>query len=65
MWHQVRERLGDDEFFRLVREWPASRDNGHADFDDITTWWEDESGVELTGVFRRHLLAERQPAYTP
>ena len=65
MWHQVRERLGDDEFFRLVQEWPASRDNGHADYDDITTWWEDESGVELTAVFRKHLLAKQQPAYKP
>jgi len=65
MWHQVRTRLGDDEFFRLVREWPASRDNGHADYDAIVAWWEEESGVELTSIFRRHLLAERQPAYRP
>ena len=65
MWHQVRERLGDDEFFRLVKAWPASRDNGHADYDAITTWWEEQSGDELTAIFRRHLLAKRQPAYTP
>ncbi len=65
MWHDVRDRIGDDEFFRLVRAWPASRDNGHADYDDITDWWEDQSGEELTATFRRHLLAKRQPAYTP
>ena len=65
MWDQVREQIGDDEFFRLVREWPASRDNDHADYDDITTWWEDESGEELTSIFRKHLLAKRQPAYRP
>ncbi|MGZ5400347.1 MAG: M1 family aminopeptidase, partial [Nocardioides sp.] len=65
MWHQIRGRIGDDEFFRLLKEWPASRDNGHADYDAITTWWEEESGEELTAVFRRHLLSKRQPAYTP
>lgn len=65
MWHQVRERIGDGEFFRLVKSWPARRDNGHADYADITAWWEAESGVELTSVFRKHLLAERQPAYRP
>lgn len=65
MWHQVRDRLGDDEFFRLVREWPASHDHESAGYDDITSWWEAESGVELTGLFRKHLLSERQPAYRP
>ena len=34
MWHQVRARLGDDEFFRLVREWPATHDNENAGYDE-------------------------------
>ena len=27
MWHELRERIGDDAFFRLMREWPTARDN--------------------------------------
>ncbi len=65
MWHQVRARLGDDEFFRLVREWPASHDNETAGYAEITDWWEAESGRELTALFRTHLLSKRQPPYTP
>lgn len=65
MWHQIRNRLGDDEFFRLVKQWPASQDNRSAGYDDITAWWEEQSGEELTPVFRKHLLAKRQPGYRP
>ena len=65
MWHQVRDRLGDDEFFRLVREWPASHDNQNAGYDEITTWWEEQSGEELSRIFRTHLLSRRQPMPIP
>lgn len=65
MWHDVRTRIGDDTFFRLLRAWPASHDNQSAGYDDITAWWSEESGTDLAGVFRRHLLAKRQPAFTP
>jgi aminopeptidase N len=62
MWHEVRAELGDEEFFRLVREWPASRDNGHADYDEIVAWWSQESGTDLAPLFDDHLLGEDQPA---
>ena len=61
MWHDVRGRLGDAEFFRLARWWPASHDNENAGYDDITAWWSKQSGVDLGPVFRRHLLGEKQP----
>jgi aminopeptidase N len=61
MWHDVRQRLGDAEFFRLARWWPASHDNENAGYDDITAWWSQQSDVDLGPVFRRHLLGEKQP----
>ena len=61
MWHDVRRRVGDETFFRLVREWPTADDDGTADFDEITAWWERESGVELRDLFESHLYGERQP----
>ena len=36
MWNELREDLGDEEFWRLVREWPSVHENGNADYDDIT-----------------------------
>ena len=61
MWHDIRERLGDAEFFRLARWWPASHDNDNAYYDYIAAWWSEQSGVNLEPVFERHLLGETQP----
>jgi aminopeptidase N len=61
MWHDIRSRIGDRTFFRLVRRWPRSDDDGTAGYGEITAWWERESGTELTKVFESHLLGERQP----
>ena len=61
MWHEVRAEIGDETFFRLLRAWPASRDNGNAGYDEILAWWSRESGTDLTDLFRAHLLGSRQP----
>ena len=61
MWHEIRERIGDKRFFRLVARWPRADEDGSADYDEITTWWERETGEELTELFEQHLLGERQP----
>jgi aminopeptidase N len=61
MWDELRKRLGDDEFWRLVRAWPAANDNGNADYDDITTWWSDQTGEDLSGFFDDWLLGDKAP----
>ena len=61
MWDELRQRLGDDEFWRLVREWPATHDNANADYDDITSWWSDQTGEDLSGFFDDWLLGETTP----
>jgi aminopeptidase N len=61
MWHELRERVGDDEFFRLMREWPAARDNGSSGRDDYLAWIEEETGEELTGFFDAWLLGRTTP----
>ena len=62
MWHELRERVGDAEFFRLVREWPAARDNRTSNRDDYLAWIEEQSGEELTAFFDAWLLGETTPA---
>jgi aminopeptidase N len=62
MWHELRERLGDDEFFRLVRAWPLARDNTSTGRDDYLAWIEAETGEELSAFFDAWLLGETTPA---
>jgi aminopeptidase N len=61
MWHELRERIGDDEFFRLVREWPTARDNRSTDRDDYWSWLEEQTGEELSAFFDAWLLGETTP----
>jgi len=61
MWHELRGQLGEDTFWRLVREWPASHDNGNAGYDDITAWWSERSGEDLSGFFDEWLLGDETP----
>ncbi|GAB6984251.1 M1 family metallopeptidase [Nocardioides pyridinolyticus] len=61
MWNELRRRIGDEEFWRLVREWPESNENGNATYDDITGWWSEQTGEDLTGFFETWLRAEDSP----
>ncbi|MFC7495328.1 MULTISPECIES: M1 family metallopeptidase [unclassified Nocardioides] len=65
MWHELRGRIGDELFWRLVREWPAANDNGNADYDDITTWWSEQTGEDLSDFFDEWLLGEETPERAP
>ena len=61
MWHELRERIGDDAFFRVMREWPAARDNRSTSRDDYWAWVEEETGEELTSFFDAWLLGDTTP----
>lgn len=61
MWNELRKQIGDEEFWRLVREWPASNENENADYDDITSWWSEQTGEDLAGFFETWLLSDTTP----
>jgi len=61
MWDHLRTRLGEHTFWHLVAGWPASRDNGNADYADITSWWSEESGQDLSEFFDDWLLGDTTP----
>jgi aminopeptidase N len=63
MWDELRRRIGDKEFWSLVRAWPRSHDNANASYDDITTWWSDRTGLELQPFFDRWLLGRTTPPF--
>jgi aminopeptidase N len=62
MWDELRKRLGDEEFWRLVRAWPRRHADGNADYDDITSWWSARTGQDLSGFFHDWLLGTTTPA---
>ncbi|MSZ75821.1 MAG: M1 family peptidase, partial [Actinobacteria bacterium] len=62
MWHELRLRLGTDRFWSLVRAWPEEHAGQNADYDEITTWWEEQTGLELTAFFDSWLLGDTLPA---
>ena len=61
MWQELRERIGDDSFFQVLREWPASQENGNADRHEYWAWIEKTTGEELTSFFEDWLLGEQTP----
>ena len=61
MWDELRKKVGDDEFWRLVREWPSVHEDGNAGYDDITSWWSEQTGEDLSGFFDSWLLGKRTP----
>jgi aminopeptidase N len=61
MWDELRKKVGDDEFWRLVREWPNVHARGNAGYDDITSWWSDQTGEDLSGFFDDWLLGATTP----
>ena len=61
MWQELREKVGDDAFFRLLREWPAAHENGTADRRQYVAWIERTTGLELSAFFDAWLLDRRTP----
>jgi aminopeptidase N len=61
MWHELRERIGDDEFFRIMRAWPTDRDNMSTGRVDYWSWLEAETDEELTAFFDAWLLGRSTP----
>ncbi|MBM9458589.1 M1 family metallopeptidase [Nocardioides sp. zg-536] len=61
MWHELREEVGDTSFFRVLREWPARKENGNAERDEYLDWIEQTTGEELSAFFDAWLLGATTP----
>ncbi len=61
MWHQLRKRLGDREFWRLVRRWPHVHAIHNADRDQLASWFSRRSGQDLRRFFHRWLYSPKLP----
>ncbi|GAA4669520.1 M1 family metallopeptidase [Nocardioides nanhaiensis] len=62
MFHELRERVGDEAFFAMARGWPAANDNGNATRQEFLDFIESSTGEELSDFFDAWLLGETTPS---
>jgi aminopeptidase N len=62
MWHTLRQEIGDDAFWEMVRAWPSVHDNGNATREVYLDWVEEQTGEELSQFFADWLTGEESPA---
>ncbi len=62
MWNELRVELGDEEFFRIARGWLGQHDNTSVSREQIFTYWEKETGLELSTFFDSWIMGRTTPA---
>ncbi|MFI7604087.1 M1 family metallopeptidase [Micromonospora sp. NPDC049366] len=60
--HALRRTVGDDTFFRILREWTAGRRDGNVRTDDLIAHAERVSGRQLRSLFDAWLIGGTPPA---
>ena len=61
MWHTLREEIGDDAFWAMVRAWPSVHDNANATREQYVDWVEETTGEELSEFFGAWLDGTETP----
>ena len=59
--HALRQTIGDDAFFRLLKEWIAAHAGGNVTIDQFTALAEQISGRELDAFFNTWLYTKSKP----
>jgi len=60
MWHELRKRIGDHAFWKLVRDWPARAPETSVSRDDYLDWLVDRTHVDRS-FFEDWLLSPTTP----
>ena len=60
MWHELRKQIGDEAFWKVVRDWPARDPETNADRDEYLDWLVDQTKVERS-FFEDWLLSPTTP----
>ncbi|QYJ02965.1 M1 family metallopeptidase [Nocardioides panacisoli] len=58
MWHELRQRIGEEAFREMLRAWPEEMANSARDRDEYVAWVEEQTGAELTDFFEGWLLGD-------
>ncbi len=46
MWHELRQRIGDERFWQVTRDWPALDPERNANREEYLPWLVEQTGVE-------------------
>ena len=60
MWHELRQRIGDEKFWQVTRDWPALDPERNADREEYLPWLVEQTGVERE-FFDEWLLSPTTP----
>ncbi|MEJ8658117.1 M1 family metallopeptidase [Streptomyces sp. MS1.AVA.4] len=60
--HKIRQAVGDDAFFALLKDWPRTHRHGNASTEDFVAFVEKTSGKDLTALWDVWLYGEDKPA---
>ncbi|MGW7455456.1 M1 family metallopeptidase [Streptomyces sp. NPDC054787] len=59
--HRIRQEVGDEKFFDLVRGWTAGHRHGNADTADFTAYAQERTGHDLKSVWDVWLYGKGRP----
>jgi hypothetical protein len=60
----LRQAVGDDAFWRIVRGWAATKSGGNATTDEFIAFAEQVSGQQLDDLFTTWLFTPTKPSFT-
>ncbi|MET9295399.1 M1 family metallopeptidase [Streptomyces sp. NPDC003077] len=58
---QLRKAVGDETFFRILKEWPSEHRHANADSKDFIAFCQDRAGEDLTELFDVWLYGDEVP----
>jgi len=61
MWHELRKKLGDDAFWKVVKDWPGRDPETNATREEYLGWLVDQTHVDRS-FFDDWLLSPTTPA---
>ena len=61
MWNELRHRMGDASFWKMVRAWPAEHAYANATREEYFDWLEKETGLELSSFLDDWIMGTTTP----
>ena len=63
MWDTIRQRLGNQAFWKIATQWPKAHRFTSQDRGVVAAWWSKRSGQDLKPLFHQWLLGPNEPPW--
>ncbi|MFC4609268.1 M1 family metallopeptidase [Streptomyces maoxianensis] len=60
--HKIRQAVGEDAFYRILKGWAKAHRHGNASTADFTAYVEEQSGMDLEKLWDTWLYGDKKPA---